>query len=334
MKTLHAMQIDVLGGPLVRVERAMPLPAVTEVLVEVAACGVCRTDLHVRDGEIPAHYPIIPGHEIVGRIIQLGEEVHDLKVGQRVGVPWLGWTCGVCNYCKTGQENLCDKALFTGATRDGGYASHVIADARYCFPIPKRFSDTQAAPLLCAGLIGWRALRFAGDARKIGFYGFGAAAHILTQIAVWQKRDVFAFTKPGDLASQDFARKMGCTWAGGSDERPPSMLDSAILFAPVGALVPAALKAVRKGGRVICAGIHMSDISAFPYADLWGERMIVSVANLTREDGRAFLEAADKSGIEPVVEVYALEDANIALTRLKSGDIQGAAVLIPDMLRP
>ena len=333
----HAMQLDGPGRPLLFVERNMPAPAATEMLIKVLACGVCRTDLHIADGEIPdANYPIVPGHEIVGRIVQIGDSVKGFAVGDRVGVPWLGSSCGGCSYCLTEQENLCDKPEFTGCTRDGGYASHVVASAQYCFAIPDPFSHVEAAPLLCAGLIGWRSLRMTGRAKNIGFYGFGAAAHILAQIAVWQGRNIYAFTKPGDHSGQKFARKLGCIWAGGSDEFPPAELDAAIIFAPVGHLVPAALRAVRKGGGVICAGIHMSDIPRFPYADLWGERAIMSVANLTRADGTEFLAAADSSGITPTVERFPLTEANEVLEKLRNGSIIGAAVLIPDykIVRP
>jgi propanol-preferring alcohol dehydrogenase len=330
MTLMTAMQFDAPGAPLRPVESAMPSPGPKELLIKVAACGVCRTDLHVADGEIEAHYPVIPGHEIVGHVLEIGREVGGFVVGQRVGVPWLGHTCGHCVYCLTDRENLCDEPEFTGATRDGGYASHVVADAHYCFALPERFSDVDAAPLLCAGLIGWRALRLAGDGHRIGLYGFGAAAHILAQIAVWQGRDVYAFTKDGDTEGQHFARSLGCIWAGGSSERPPELLDAALIFAPVGALVPAALKAVCKGGRVVCAGIHMSDIPSFPYADLWEERQILSVANLTREDGTSFFDVADRSGIGVVTESFPLSQANVALARLRSGALIGAAVLIPD----
>lgn len=329
MEMMRAMQFDAPGKPLRAVERPVPEPGPGELLIAVSACGVCRTDLHIADGEIPAHYPIVPGHEIVGRVARLGPAVTGFTIGQRVGVPWLGHSCGVCPYCVTGHENLCDAPGFTGCTRDGGYATHAVADARYCFAIPDRFSDVEAAPLLCAGLIGWRALRMAGEGRRIGLYGFGAAAHILAQVAVWQGREVHAFTKSGDTEGQTFARALGCAWAGGSDEAPPTELDAALIFAPVGALVPAALKAVRKGGRVVCAGIHMSDIPSFPYADLWGERAILSVANLTREDGTSFFEVAEKSGITIHTSSYALADANTALDDLRSGRLTGAAVLVP-----
>jgi len=329
MSSMIAMQIDAPGRPPRRVERPVPRPGPGELLVRVAACGVCRTDLHVLDGEIPAHYPIVPGHEIVGHVIALGPAVEGVAVGQRVGIPWLGHTCGICPYCRAGRENLCDAPEFTGASRDGGYATHVVADAHFCFPLPARFSDAEAAPLLCAGLIGWRALRLAGDGRRIGLYGFGAAAHILAQVAAGQGREVYAFTRDGDADGQAFARSLGCRWAGSSLESPPERLDAALIFAPVGALVPLALKAVRKGGRVVCAGIHMSDIPAFPYADLWEEREILSVANLTREDGTSFLAMAETANIHSVIETFPLEDAALALERLRTGALRGAAVLIP-----
>lgn len=329
MDIMRAMQCSGPGQSLEPVERPLPVPGAGEVLVAVSACGVCRTDLHVLDGEIPAHYPIVPGHEIVGRVLALGEGVTGFAPGDRVGIPWLGHTCGTCLYCHEGRENLCDHPDFTGATRDGGYASHVVADAAYCFTLPDAYSDVEAAPLLCAGLIGWRAYRMAGEGKRLGLYGFGAAAHILAQVGRWQGRDIYAFTQPGDLAGQDFARSLGCVWAGGSDMLPPEQLDAAIIFAPVGALVPAALKAVRKGGKVVCAGIHMSDIPSFPYADLWGERHILSVANLTREDGTSFLAIAAQAGIRTVVTPFALTDANVAIEKLRSGQIEGAAVLVP-----
>lgn len=329
MKTMVAMQIPAPGQPLERVERAIPEPGAGELLIAVSACGVCRTDLHVLDGEIPAHYPIIPGHEIVGRIVALGRGVDGFAIGQRVGVPWLGHTCGQCAYCHADRENLCDRPLFTGATRDGGYATHAIADARYCFALPDRFSDVEAAPLLCAGLIGWRALRLAGDAPVIGLYGFGAAAHILAQVAQAQQRKVYAFTKDGDEDGQAFARSLGCIWAGGASHMPPEPLDAALIFAPVGDLVPLALRAVRKGGKVVCAGIHMSDIPSFPYADLWQERSLLSVANLTREDGTSFFELAGGIELHSVTQSFALEDANRALESLRRGEIKGAAVIVP-----
>ncbi|WBO24600.1 zinc-dependent alcohol dehydrogenase family protein [Sphingomonas abietis] len=323
------MQLDAVGTPLRRVTRAVPEPGPGEVLIRVAACGVCRTDLHVVDGEVAATLPIVPGHEIVGRIEALGTGVAELAIGDRVGVPWLGGTCGTCPYCRAGQENLCDYPLFTGATRDGGYATHVIADARFCLAIPAMFGDVEAAPLLCAGLIGHRSLVMAGEGRRIGLYGFGASAHIVAQVARWQGREAFAFTRPGDTAAQDFARSLGCAWAGGSDEAAPVPLDAAIIFAAVGALVPAALKAVHKGGRVVCAGIHMSDIPSFPYDDLWGERSILSVANLTRADGRAFLDLAAQAGVSTTTTTFPLDRANEALARLRAGQLVGAAVLVP-----
>ena len=328
--TMTAMECRAPGAGLVRVERPVPAPGPRDVLVEVAACGVCRTDLHVLDGEIPANYPIVPGHEIVGRVAALAEGVDGLALGDRVGVPWLARTCGLCRYCREGRENLCDAPLFTGATRDGGYATHAIADARYCFALPDALDDIHAAPLLCAGLIGWRAYRMAGEAPRLGLYGFGAAAHLLAQVAVHQGREVFAFTQPGDAAGQAFACSLGCAWAGDSDQKPPAELDAAILFAPVGALVPLALRAVRKGGRVVCAGIHMSDIPSFQYAHLWGERQVVSVANLTRADGVEFLTVAAKIGLRPTVTAFPLDRAEDAIAQVRAGTIDGAAVLVPE----
>ncbi len=325
----RAMQLDAIGARLRGVEREWPDPARGEVLIEVKACGVCRTDLHIIDGEVKARLPIVPGHEIVGRVVALGNGVSELTIGQRVGVPWLGASCGSCSYCREGRENLCDHPTFTGATRDGGYASHAAVDARFCLPIPEHFEDAEAAPLLCAGLIGYRSLRMAGDSRSIGLYGFGAAAHIIAQVASWQGRAVYAFTRPGDEKSQDFARNLGCRWAGGSDELAPEPLDAAIIFAAVGALVPIALKAIRKGGRVVCAGIHMSDIPSFPYADLWEERSILSVANLTREDGYGFLDVAARVPIRTHVTRFKLADANEAIGAVREGRLDGAAVLIP-----
>lgn len=310
-------------------DRALPVPGAEEVLVRVLACGVCRTDLHVVDGDIPANYPIVPGHEIVGEIVATGADVTGLSIGARIGIPWLGRTCGKCDYCASGRENLCDFPDFTGATRDGGYATHTLADARFCIPLPDTLDDIGAAPLLCAGLIGWRAFRMAGESERIGLYGFGAAAHILAQVAVAEGRRVFAFTRDGDTESQAFARELGCDWVGSSLERPDTELDAAIIFAPVGELVPAALKAVRKGGRVVCAGIHMSDIPSFPYADLWGERRIQSVANLTRADGEEFFTPEHTEAIETHTTAYSLEDANRALSDLREGRLQGAAVLVP-----
>jgi propanol-preferring alcohol dehydrogenase len=318
------------GRPLTPVESPLPMPAAGQVLIEVEACGVCRTDLHLMDGELPdIPYPIVPGHEIVGRVRELGAEVNTLAVGQRIGVPWLGWTCGECEYCRAGRENLCDAARFTGYQIDGGYASHTLADARYCFPLPIDADAAELAPLLCAGLIGYRALRMAGDARRLGIYGFGAAAHIVAQVARWQGREVCAFTRRGDTESQEFARSLGAAWAGSSDDAPPRPLDAALIFAPVGALVPAALGAVRKGGTVVCAGIHMSDIPAFPYSILWGERSIRSVANLTRRDGEEFLTLAPQVPVKTEVTRFPLAQANEALDRLRRGELQGAAVLVP-----
>ena len=301
-----------------------------EVRIEVRACGVCRTDLHVVDGELPnAKLPIVPGHEIVGRIDAIGHGVAGLAIGARVGVPWLGRTCGHCQFCLSGRENLCDHPLFTGYTRDGGYATHVIANGRYTFKLPDSGDDVATAPLLCAGLIGWRSLRLAGDGKKIGLYGFGAAAHIIAQVARWQGRDVFAFTRSGDTAAQVFAGKMGARWCGASDDKPPEKLDCAIIYAPVGALVPAALGALRKGGRVVCAGIHMSDIPSFPYSLLWEERELISVANLTRQDGEEFFAIVPQAKVVTQTISYPLIRANEALSDLRHGRLQGAAVLVP-----
>jgi len=329
MSTMHAMQFDGVGHPLHRVERPLPQPGPGEIRVAIRACGVCRTDLHVVEGDLQGPLPIVPGHEIVGLVDELGPGVTGFTQGQRVGVPWLGHACGHCRYCAEGRENLCDAPLFTGFTRDGGYASHAIADARFCFPLPDAFDDAHAAPLLCAGLIGYRAYRLAGHAPVLGLYGFGAAAHILAQVALWQGRQVFAFTRSGDAAAQDFARALGCHWAGSSDESPPEPLDAAIIFAAAGELVPRALREVRKGGRVVCAGIHMSDIPGFPYADLWEERQIISVANLTRVDGEEFLALAAEAGVRTHVEVLPLASANTALARLREGEVEGALVLVP-----
>jgi propanol-preferring alcohol dehydrogenase len=324
------MVLERLGEPLRLVERPDPEPSDGEVRIEVRACGVCRTDLHVVDGDLPdPKLPIIPGHEIVGRIDVIGRGVTGLAIGACVGVPWLGRTCGHCQFCLSGRENLCDHPLFTGYTRDGGYATHVIADAGYTFKLPDGGDDVATAPLLCAGLIGWRSLRLAGNGQKIGLYGFGAAAHIIAQVARWQGRDVFAFTRSGDTAAQAFAKKMGACWCGASDDRPPGELDSAIIYAPVGALVPAALKAVRKGGRVVCAGIHMSDIPSFPYSLLWEERELISVANLTRQDGEEFFAIVPQAKVVTQTVPYPLVRANEALSDLRSGRLQGAAVLVP-----
>ncbi|HTP93616.1 MAG TPA: zinc-dependent alcohol dehydrogenase family protein [Xanthobacteraceae bacterium] len=327
---MQAMVLHRPGEPLELIERPDPQPADGEVRVRVAACGVCRTDLHVVDGELPnPKLPIIPGHEIVGRIDAVGRGVERLASGMRVGIPWLGRTCGHCRYCRSGRENLCDSPLFTGYTRDGGYATHVIADAQYVFPLAETGDDVAAAPLLCAGLIGWRSLKIAGEGKKLGLYGFGAAAHIVAQVARWQGRDVFAFTRPGDVAAQAFARKLGACWAGSSEEPSPEELDCAIIYAPVGALVPLALKAVHKGGAVVCAGIHMSDIPRFPYSILWEERELKSVANLTRKDGEEFFGIVPQVGIVTETTAYPLRRANDALSDLRAGRLQGAAVLVP-----
>jgi alcohol dehydrogenase, propanol-preferring len=327
---MRAMVLDRAQTPLVMREFPVPRPGAGELLIDVSACGVCRTDLHVVDGELPhPKLPIVPGHEIVGRVAAIGAGVTGRTVGEHVGVPWLGHTCGVCAYCRDGRENLCDTPLFTGYTRDGGYATHVIADASYCLALPEAIDDATAAPLLCAGLIGWRSYRMAGEGRDLGLYGFGAAAHILAQVARSQGRRVFAFTRNGDHAAQEFARKLGAVWAGASEERPPVGLDAAIIFAPVGALVPLALKAVKKGGRVVCGGIHMSDIPAFPYGILWEERQIMSVANLTRDDAREFFAVVPNADIKAEVTRYPLERANEALADLRAGRLQGAAVLLP-----
>jgi propanol-preferring alcohol dehydrogenase len=327
---MQAMVLERPGEPLRLTERPDPLPAPGEVRVQVTACGVCRTDLHVVDGELPnPKLPIVPGHEIVGRIDKLGGGVNALSTGQRVGLPWLGRTCGQCRYCRNGWENLCDRPLFTGYTRDGGYATHVIADARYVFTLPQTGDDLETAPLLCAGLIGWRSLQIAGEGDKIGLYGFGAAAHIIAQVARWQGREVFAFTRKGDHAAQTFAKKLGACWAGSSEDAPPEALDCAIIFAPVGALVPLALRAVRKGGRVVCAGIHMSDIPSFPYDILWHEREIKSVANLTRKDGDEFFKIVPQARIRTQTVSYPLMRANEALADLRDGRVHGAAVLVP-----
>jgi propanol-preferring alcohol dehydrogenase len=327
---MRAMVLTAPGTALVETHRPVPGPAAGQVLIEVTACAVCRTDLHVVDGELPdPRLPIIPGHEIVGRVRALGEGVEQFHLGERVGVPWLGWTCGECAYCRRGEENLCPNARFTGYQIDGGYAEFAIADARYCFALGEAPDDAQVAPWLCAGLIGYRALTFAGDGERLGLYGFGAAAHIVAQVARFQGRRVFAFTRPDDASAQAFALRQGCAWAGGSDERPPEPLDAAIIFAPVGALVPLALAAVRPGGTVVCGGIHMSDIPAFPYELLWRERRLVSVANLTRRDGEAFLTLAARVPVRCEVEVMPLTAANEALTRLREGRLSGAAVLLP-----
>jgi len=324
------MLLEHIGQPLQLRELPVPQPGPGEVRVRVLACGVCRTDLHVVDGELPeAPLPIIPGHEIVGLVDALGEGVTGFEPGQRVGIPWLGHTCGTCSYCQHAEENLCDAPQFTGYTRPGGYAEYVVADARFVFALGEEGDPVALAPLLCAGLIGWRSLVKAGDGKRLGLYGFGAAAHIVMQVARWQGRDVYAFSRPGDLAAQDFARSLGALWAGDSGEVPPVPLDAAIIYAPAGELVPAALRAVRKGGRVVCAGIHMSDIPSFPYDILWQERELVSVANLTRQDGLDFFPVAAQVGIHTETHAYPLEQANQALDDLRHGRFQGAAVLVP-----
>jgi len=330
MPTMRAMVLERPKSALVLHQQPVPPPGQGELLIEIAACGVCRTDLHVVDGELPhSKLPIVPGHEIVGRVAAAGPGVSGFALGERVGVPWLGATCGVCPYCRSGRENLCDHPLFTGYTRDGGYATHTVADARFCFRLPEGPDAAEVAPLLCAGLIGWRSYRMAGEGAALGLYGFGAAAHILAQVAVWQGRRIYAFTRPGDTAGQAFARSLGAVWAGGSDQMPPEPLDAAIIFAPVGALVPAALGAVKKGGRVVCGGIHMSDIPSFRYALLWEERQIASVANLTRADAHEFLAIAPQAGIKMQVTRYPLSEANAALADLRQGRFEGAAVLVP-----
>ena len=328
---MRAMVLETPGSALRQAELPLPVCGAGDILLRVRACGVCRTDLHILDGELSApKLPLIPGHEIVGSVVAKGDRVERFSIGQRLGVPWLGRTCGHCRYCTSGRENLCDDARFTGYTLNGGYAEYALADSRYCFALPDSYGDAEAAPLLCAGLIGYRALAAAGDAQRIGIYGFGAAAHIIAQVARWQGRKVFAFTKPGDLAGQRFACELGAAWAGDSTAAPPEQLDAAILFAPVGALVPEALRHTAKGGTVVCAGIHMSDIPGFPYSILWGERTIRSVANLTRRDGEEFLDIATRANIRTEVETFRLEQANEALARLRDGRIRGAAVLVMD----
>jgi len=328
--TMRAMLMHAAHQPLQLTAMAIPSPGPGQVLIHVHACAVCRTDLHVVDGELThPKLPLIPGHEIVGTIEALGTDAGQFRIGDRVGVPWLGFCCGVCDFCRAGRENLCEQARFTGYEIDGGYAEYTVADHRFCFPIPDGFDDRHAAPLLCAGLIGYRSLRMAGDARRLGLYGFGAAAHIIAQVARWQGRRVFAFTSPGDIDAQNFARELGAAWAGGSDQAPPELLDAAIIFAPVGPLVPAALRATERGSTVVCAGIHMSAIPTFPYDILWGERVVRSVANLTRRDGEEFLALAPKVPIQTRPQAYALEQANQALNDLRAGKLQGAAVLMP-----
>ena len=327
---MRAQVLTAAGRPLAAAELPAPRPGPQQVLIAVRACAVCRTDLHVVDGELPdPKLPLVPGHEIIGKVVEKGESVDRFRVGDRVGVPWLGWTCGVCEYCRSGRENLCDRARFTGYQIDGGYAELTVADERYCFAIDTRYGDVEAAPLMCAGLIGYRTLRMAGDARLIGIYGFGAAAHIVAPVIRHQGHRFFAFTRPGDLPAQDFARSLGAEWAGGSDQPPPEPLDAALIFAPVGALVPAALAATKKGGTVVSGGIHMSDIPSFPYHILWEERVLRSVANLTRRDAEEFLALAPAAGIRTETVTYPLARANDALADLRNGALQGAAVLIP-----
>lgn len=329
---MTAMVLERRGGPLIARILPVPKPGPGEVLLKVRACGVCRTDLHIHDGELSGgKLPITPGHEIVGTVTAVGTGVTGFKRDERLGVPWLGWTCSECVYCRSGRENLCERACFTGYDRDGGYAEYVLADQRYCLRLPESYDDAHAAPLLCAGLIGYRALRCAGEAQHLGLYGFGAAAHVIAQIAVAQGRWVYAFTRPGDAATQTFARELGARWAGGPDQLPPESLDAALIFAPVGALVPAALAATTKGGTVVCAGIHMSDIPAFPYALLWGERVLRSVANLTREDGEEFMQALARWPVHTTITEFPLVQANEALAALRAGQLRGAAVLVPDV---
>ena len=328
---MRAALLQKTGEPLVHVDLPTPTPGQNQLLIRVKACAVCRTDLHIIDGELSEpKLPLIPGHEIVGTVAERGRASSRFQIGDRIGVPWLGWTCGQCSHCRSNQENLCDLAKFTGYTLDGGYSDYAIADERYCFSIPDFYSDAEAAPLLCAGLIGYRSLVKAGTAKRLGLYGFGAAAHIVAQVARYQSREIYAFTKAGDIEGQQFARDLGAVWAGGSDELAPTELDAAIIFAPVGDLVPRALRTVRKAGTVVCGGIHMSDIPAFPYSLLWEERSICSVANLTRRDAEDFLALAAKIPVRTTVDIFRLEDANEALTRLRRGKIEGAAVLVVD----
>jgi len=328
---MRAMILDRVGQPLRPIDLPTPSPSEHQVLIRINACGVCRTDLHVVDGDLTEpKLPLVPGHQIIGTVEKTGGGVTLLETGQRVGVPWLGGSCGACRYCRSGQENLCDESIYTGYQIDGGFAEYCIADERFCFPVPEGYPDLQAAPLLCAGLIGYRSLRMTGDGKRLGFYGFGAAAHILIQVARHQNRDVYAFTREGDTESRRFARELGAVWTGFSSESPPELLDAAIIFAPVGELIPTALKAVRKGGMVVCAGIHMSDIPSFPYSILWGERSVCSVANLTRRDGQEFLALAPKVPVKTEVHAYPLEKANDALEDLRHGRFNGAAVIVTD----
>jgi propanol-preferring alcohol dehydrogenase len=326
---MRAMVLEAPGTPLVERQLPDPEPAAGEVLIRVDACGVCRTDLHVVDGDLSEPtLPLVPGHQVVGRVVGSGGGAGRFEPGMRVGIPWLAWACGECRYCREGRENLCDRAVFTGYGRNGGYAELATADERFCLALPDGLADAEAAPLLCAGLIGYRALRMCGQAERVGLYGFGGSAHIVCQLAAHQGRRPFAFTSPGSIDKQEMARDLGAVWAGGSDEHAPEELDAAIVFAPVGALVPVALRAVGKGGIVVCAGIHMSDIPAFPYKDLWGERTITSVANLTRRDGEEFMALAQQAAIRPEVETHPLAGANQVLDRLRSGEVRGAAVLL------
>lgn len=330
MRPMRAMILKGPGEPLVPGELPVLQPGSGDLLVKVKACAVCRTDLHVVDGDLPdPKLPLVPGHEVVGRVEKIGSSVSNFQIGDRVGIPWLGWTCGECEFCLSARENLCERARFTGYTIDGGYAEFAVVDARFAFQIPDIFDDVGAAPLLCAGLIGFRSLRKAGTAERLGIYGFGAAAHIVAQVAHFEGREIFAFTRPGDMDAKNFALRLGATWAGGSDEAPPKRLDAAIIFAPVGALVPAALRVLKRGGRVVCGGIHMSDIPAFPYRDLWQEREIVSVANLTRRDAEEFLALASRIPVRTETQTFPLEQANEALEALRAGKLCGAAVLVP-----
>ena len=325
---MRAMVLERAKQPLQLREVPMPRPATGQLLVRVSICAVCRTDLHIVDGELPdPKLPLIPGHQIVGQIEEMGDGVKGFSIGDRVGIPWLGWTDGDCLYCRSNRENLCDRARFTGYTIDGGYAEFTVADSRFCFRLPDQYNDVDVAPLLCAGLIGYRSYRKTGDTRRLGIYGFGNAAHLIAQIALYQGRDLFVFTRPGDKTTQEAARKLGAKWAGGSDEMPPEKLDAAIVFASVGPLIPAALRALAKGGIVVCGGIHMSDIPSFPYADLWGERVITSVANLTRRDGEEFLEIAPRVPVKTKTETFPLEEANAALEKFRAGELAATAVL-------
>jgi propanol-preferring alcohol dehydrogenase len=326
---MRAMVLEKPRQPLVLRDVPKPNPEPGQLLVRVSACAVCRTDLHIVDGELPdPKLPLIPGHQIVGRVEAVGTGAEKFSIGERVGIPWLGWTDGECVYCRSNRENLCDRARFTGYTIDGGYAEFTVADARFCFPLPEQYNDVDVAPLLCAGLIGYRSLRKTGDAHRLGIYGFGNAAHLIAQVAIYQGREVFAFTRPGDKAGQESARKLGANWAGGSDERPPEKLNAAIIFASVGELIPVALRTLAKGGGVVCGGIHMSDIPSFPYVDLWGERAITSVANLTRRDAEEFLEIAPRVPVQTKTETFPLEEANAALDRFRAGQLEGTAVLV------